>query len=351
MRRKLVRYLKKKFHKRDLECFLADFRESRERLRCIGGSELPSNLNTIRISVKDYTFSQHIKIQSEGRRGIVNDSAFVTNIYPDLNVVINNANKYVPLVSRSGENWLFHIEPPGYIKLLDYGNEENLKRYSRVYTSNPDLYNKGGKYIASPPYVHWHLEVNGYTGEFEIRHDYDFLRQYAEPPEKTNNLVALNSNVNSLPGHKLRADFIRSLCEAGIDFELYGGSSWAGYPQYVDNAPLGKWPSFSKSRYALVIENEVAPYYWSEKITDALLCWAMPIYHGCPNLEEYLPEGSFVRLDITRKGAMDELQEIIASDYYEKNISKIAEARELILGKYNILNFIDAEFSTFLKSR
>jgi hypothetical protein len=156
--------------------------------------------------------------------------------------------------------------------------------------------------------------------------------------------VAINSNLNNLPGHKLRADFITKICEQNLDIELYGGNKWSKYPQYKGYLPQ-KWPVFSKSKYALAIENEVSPYYWTEKITDAILCFSMPIYYGCPDINKFFPEGSYITLDINNKKAVNELEEIIHSGYYEKNISKLIEARNLILQKLNLFSFINLELN------
>ena len=48
------------------------------------------------------------------------------------------------------------------------------------------------------------------------------------------------------------------------------------------------------------MENAVIPDYWTEKIADCFLAWTLPIYYGCPNLEDYFPEKSFIRIDIEK---------------------------------------------------
>jgi len=42
-------------------------------------------------------------------------------------------------------------------------------------------------------------------------------------------------------------------------------------------------------RFHLVLENSVLPNYWTEKLADAYLGWAYPVYLGCPNVNEYMP--------------------------------------------------------------
>ena len=100
------------------------------------------------------------------------------------------------------------------------------------------------------------------------------------------------------------------------------------FNQYVDNAPEGKWAAFSPAKYVLVIENEIAPYYWSEKFTDAILSYAIPIYYGSPNISDYFPKGSFISFDITSENAIADLMTIINSDYYEQNLVNLLEYLE-----------------------
>jgi hypothetical protein len=343
----IIKYIFRPLKLNNLRNFLIDFVESFNRLCKIRKIYTIKPYNRIRISVKDNTFNKYIQLQSTARFGVINKSIFVTTLFPDLNVVINRANPYVPLLSKSKENWLIHIEPPGYINKLGYNSEKYLSKFTRVYTSDPKLYNKGGKFIASPPFVHWHLEISSYNlGKKELKYDYDFLKAQVDPPRKQVDLVAINSNINDLEGHIKRTNFVRGLCEINFDFLLYGGSNWSKYKQYVNSASEGKWPIYSISRYVLVIENEVAPFYWTEKITDTILCWSMPIYYGCTNIEDYLPEGSFIRLNIDDVDAFAKLNDIIKSQYYEENIENLAKARDLILDKFNLLSFIDSEFDS-----
>jgi hypothetical protein len=98
-------------------------------------------------------------------------------------------------------------------------------------------------------------------------------------------------------------------------------------------------------RYSLAIENYQGPNYWSEKIGDALLAWCMPIYWGCTNLEEYLPENSFVRVDIESDDAVERVREIVASDYRERNLDAIQEARRRILDEHQLWPVVERTVS------
>lgn len=327
----------------NIKNFLIDYRDSAKRLDKVKAQYNYENLKKVRISCLNTAFDKFIRLQTKQQLGVCGNTAFITAFNPDINLIVNKRNPFIPLSSNTDKNWLLHIEPPGYIKKLDMANDKKVKNYSRVYTSAPELFEKGGRFIASPPFVHWHLAVSSYTTGNNMIYDFDFLRGNTNVPQKEASLVAINSSINDLPGHKLRADFITMLCEKNLKFDLYGSTIWSKYKQYKNDAPNGKWPVYSRSKYVLVIENEVSPYYWSEKFTDAVLCYSMPIYYGSPKIGEYFPEGSYITIDIKKASAFDDLQDILNSDYYEKNIHKLIEARHLILTKYNMFNFIDHE--------
>lgn len=84
-------------------------------------------------------------------------------------------------------------------------------------------------------------------------------------------------------GHQLRhavADWARATRQ---DVELLG----RGY------APFGrKAEGLARYRYSVVIENVRERNYFSEKLLDAVFCSTVPIYWGCPNIEDFFdPDG------------------------------------------------------------
>jgi hypothetical protein len=116
--------------------------------------------------------------------------------------------------------------------------------------------------------------------------------------------------------------------------DLYGRGDFSG--SHYKGEIADKWDGLADYRYSLAIENYSGPNYFSEKITDALLAWCMPIYWGCTNLSDYLPEDSFVRIDIEDDDAPERVRDIVESDIREQNLDAIAEARRLILEEYQI---------------
>lgn len=136
-------------------------------------------------------------------------------------------------------------------------------------------------------------------------------------------------------GHILRMRFLESLTNRYPDLlDLYGYGSFSG--EYYQGPVSDKWNGLAPYRYTLVVENYKGANYFSEKLTDALLSWCMPIYWGCTNLEGYLPKGSFIQIDIEQPDAPDRIREIVHSNQREANLDAIAKARQRLLEKYQI---------------
>jgi hypothetical protein len=87
------------------------------------------------------------------------------------------------------------------------------------------------------------------------------------------------------------------------------------------------------SSMSICIENSSQPNYFTEKIIDALLAWCMPLYWGCPNIEDFFPEGSYRLIDIK---SPEMISDLINQPITSAEINAMHEARNLILNKYNI---------------
>jgi hypothetical protein len=142
-------------------------------------------------------------------------------------------------------------------------------------------------------------------------------------------------NDSIMDGHILRMEMLDRIMDRYPSLlDLYGRGDFE-YKNYRGEVS-DKWNGLEKYRYSLAIENYPGEHYFTEKIVDALLSWCMPIYWGCTNLEMYLPEDSFMRIDIEDENAPEQVKDIVNSSRREENLDAIAEARERILNDYQI---------------
>lgn len=158
----------------------------------------------------------------------------------------------------------------------------------------------------------------------------------AEHPEKTGILSAVQSAKGYHPNHAARVAFVRDFLAGVPGFDLWGRDP---YPIAAYRGPLPgrvKDAGVLPYRYHFCAENYLQPNYWSEKLADAWVAECLPLYSGCPNLDDFFPPESYVRLDLSRPAeALAIVQEAITTDQYTKRLDAIREAKRLCLHKYN----------------
>lgn len=159
-------------------------------------------------------------------------------------------------------------------------------------------------------------------------------------PEKVKSCSWITSGINRTENHRQRLKFLQSLQNSNLPIDFYGKN----LPTWSNNGgELGsKWHGMSPYYYNLSIENYADNnWYVSEKLWDSLLAWCLPIYHGGLAADKLLPPGSFLRLPSLDEKGIAYIQEVIATPetwYAAKDA--IAEARQLILHKLNLLNWL-----------
>jgi len=180
---------------------------------------------------------------------------------------------------------------------------------------------------------------------------YDFLENL-KYKESNKNLSAIISNKNLGNGYSLRLHFITELAKNKPELcDIYGagwknelGVSYKGelgcYHKHI-NINKTKFDALIDYKYSICIENCKIPNYFSEKFTDSILCWTIPIYWGCTNISDYFPENSYYSIDIESLDVNERIKEIINKPITDENIEALKNARELIINKYNIWSTID----------
>jgi hypothetical protein len=232
-----------------------------------------------------------------------------------------------------------HLEPPEYVKLFGFDRSEEHQKISRFYTTCEHLYRQDPvKYIPSPPYNLMHVDRS-----------WDFLAR-AAIPKKTETLCMISSSLAIITGHQVRLDFIERLSQSNLNFSLWGkGDGFKKYSNYRGVAPT-KWDVLSPCKYSIVVESSLAPFYWTEQLTDSLLSFSLPLYYGSSKVNQFLPEDCYIPIDIYDPYCAEKIKEIIESGAYEKRLAAILESRREILYEQNLFAFLAREVNTvFLK--
>lgn len=117
--------------------------------------------------------------------------------------------------------------------------------------------------------------------------------------EKSRHMSLIASAKRQLTGHKLRHQIVAWIRESESDVDLLGRAH-----QPIENKSDGLAPY----RFSVVIENCREPGYLSEKLMDCLLCRAIPIYWGAPDVAEFFNIAGMVICENAKQ-----LREAIAS--------------------------------------
>jgi len=162
----------------------------------------------------------------------------------------------------------------------------------------------------------------------------------APPPLKIRSCSWITSGIARTANHRRRLDFLRKLEEEEVNFALYGRNlpEWCHSRGKVGN----KWNVMAPYYYNLAIENYAEnEWYVSEKLWDALLAWCLPIYYGGTAADKLLPAGSFLRLPSLDEQGIAYIKEVTANpQLWHERRAQIAEARQIILHKLNLLNWL-----------
>lgn len=267
--------------------------------------------------IKNWT-SPDLMRQTPGGSGVWDGIRFTEEPVEacDYVVVLNYTPEPVTVSCPPGHVWALMQEPPTHT-FADLHRAGAV--FSRVYTTDARL--RGRRYVHSQPALPWHV---GRT--------YDEL--CALPiPDKPRRLSWITSSTSQLEGHRARLRFLERL-RGEVDFDLYG----RGFNPIAD-----KWDGLAPYRYSLAVENFRGPYYWTEKLADCFLAWTMPIYCGCTRIDAYFPAGAMVHIDLDDPHAVERIREVAASNLWRERQGAIAEARELVLNRYQLFPFLAGE--------
>lgn len=186
--------------------------------------------------------------------------------------------------------------------------------------------------VLGPPVLPWFVGYTERDGKYSVRLSYDDLID-SPTPKKTKLLSVITSNKAFTKGHLERIRFVERLKGYyGDQIDIFG----RGFNSFDD-----KWDVLAPYKYHIVIENSSQLYYWTEKISDCFLAETFPFYYGCTNLSDYFSPEAFQYIDIhNTEGAIGIINNAMERNIYEERVSALHEAKNLVLGEYNMFDYI-----------
>lgn len=210
-----------------------------------------------------------------------------------------------------------------------------LEQFGTVITTQRGTRHTGAIY--GQPGINWFAGVRFQDAAQRLVSVLDFSDFEGGNPAKTKLCSVVCSTNATTKGHRQRIAFVDLLeRELGDRIDFFG----RGRHDISD-----KDEALADYRFHIALENSVHRDYWTEKIADPFLRGCYPIYHGCPNLSDYFPDGSFARIDIScPREALAIVTAMLDGDSDQRHAALLAEAKRCVLYEHNIFAVLEELF-------
>lgn len=257
----------------------------------------------------------------------------------DYIVILDNIDKEI---ENLGENYFKKLINYNYDKIIHFQREnEGIIKFEKQTWYNKKIF----------PYIKKKFMNNKFKYTFIfpsfLNKTYDELKllNYKEKSKILSSITSYKINKKYSNDYINRVNFLIKYSKAnkcdiygkGWPFNILGNNYKGELDSY--HKKIGKTSKFDgliDYHYSIALENFSNENSFSEKLTDCILCWTIPIYSGNPNITHYLPEKSYHLINLNDKDVINQVNKIIENNQSECNIKALNDARELILDKYNI---------------
>ena len=169
-----------------------------------------------------------------------------------------------------------------------------------------------------------------------LNKDYDELKNmnYLQKQKEISCIVsAKHAHRFSFVQKMMKENNLVDLFGRGHEKYFKGNKHYKGSLEYDGNC---KFLGLAPYGYTIVLENSQEKNYWTEKIADAFLSWCIPIYWGCPNINDYFDKKSYNLIDINDPDPLATIKKIISKPINKDVIASLKNNRNKILDDYNI---------------
>lgn len=136
--------------------------------------------------------------------------------------------------------------------------------------------------------------------------------------------------------HKVRHAFTAAAAKTGL-IDVYGefeGGKW------LEN----KSDSLEKYRFQLVVENDIKPYYFTEKIMDCFASMTVPIYLGATKISDFFNSNGIIVINENDVNNIDKIMLKCDSKLYESMIPAVVDNYNRALKYINVNDRLYEEY-------
>lgn len=224
-------------------------------------------------------------------------------------------------------------------RVLHLGTEPLIvRRYPQAFTdqfalclsADPDLQHPHR--VVSHPALPWFLGWNPDHGDAPGSLTWQQMHDLFDEP-RTKTISVISSNKAFTEEHRRRLDFALKLKDRLKDkIDFYG----RGFRDMSD-----KTEALRGYRFHVALENTRQRDYFTEKLSDAFIAGAFPLYHGCPNIGDSFPDDALLPINIDdMDGSVRAIEAAIEGNLDQQRRHAMRAARDLVMGEYNLPNVI-----------
>lgn len=157
---------------------------------------------------------------------------------------------------------------------------------------------------------------------------------------KTKLLSSVIGTKGFLPGHITRMNFCSNYLDKLPYYDHYGRGRIGNMQSYKGDI-LNKENALFPYYYHFNAENYIEDNWFTEKLTDPILCNTLPFYYGSETIKTHINPDSYVFVDITKPSdALYTITNCIKNNEYEKRYVAIQDEKIRLLNELNTMNIV-----------
>lgn len=148
---------------------------------------------------------------------------------------------------------------------------------------------------------------------------------------KTKNLSIVSSRKIMCDFHKLRIDWARQIRANGWGdaFGTFDGGKLINIGESLKNY-----------RFSIAIENEIEPYWFTEKLLNCLASMTIPVYIGATNLSEYFNMDGIIQVHPKDYKNLEKIVKMCTKEEYDSRLEAVKDNFYRALQFENINNYM-----------
>jgi hypothetical protein len=211
-------------------------------------------------------------------------------------------------ISSEKQYYIFPQEPS-----WTGGHQKSLPEYDNLtlFGFDKDLYNSGFNFVESHSFM-FYGSRGPESEEWWNIWNYDKIKNNRPKCKKISSIISyLGRDYGDMPSnclYKKRIKMVENIIERSEFVDVY---SWESNGTNVKGWLREKSEGLIDYKFSICVENSREKNYISEKFFDCILNDTIPIYFGCENIKDIIPENGYILID-----DIDNINEIIEKLWY-----------------------------------